>query len=192
VFYFVSSRKTSEETPAPTSASTESAPPASNLDWTGLSPNEAVAERAALNAALTLEEQNAKQRIADPQAAAPVRPPAAHSRAVAASTATSPPAPSRPATTQIRLDPKHPLKVGEEYYPDASKRAGEQGRCVVQLTVAADGSVNHETIQQSTGFPRLDAACLNAVHGQRLIPATQNGQPIEQTVSLPIEWTLSN
>src|SRR5277367_4656400 len=29
--------------------------------------------------------------------------------------------------TQIAMDPKHPLKIGEEYYPDASKRAGEEG-----------------------------------------------------------------
>src|SRR5271163_2399366 len=27
--------------------------------------------------------------------------------------------------TPARMDPKHPLKIGEEYYPDASKRANE-------------------------------------------------------------------
>ena len=35
--------------------------------------------------------------------------------------------PARP----ITMDPKHPLKIGEEYYPDASKRANEEGRCIV-------------------------------------------------------------
>ncbi len=28
--------------------------------------------------------------------------------------------------TNIRMDPKHPLKIGEDYYPDASKRANEE------------------------------------------------------------------
>ena len=62
-----------------------------------------------------------------------------------------------------RMDPKHPLKIGEEWYPDASKRANEEGRCIVQMTVAADGRItNPSRIQTSSGFPRLDEACLKA------------------------------
>lgn len=102
----------------------------------------------------------------------------------------APPPPK--AGTNIRMDPKHPLKIGEEYYPDASKRANEEGRCTVQVTVAADGHITHETIQTSSGFPRLDEACLKGVHGQRVIPATEDGKPIEKTVSIPIVWKLTN
>jgi protein TonB len=102
--------------------------------------------------------------------------------------AAPPPAPGTPP----RVDPKHPLKIGEEWYPDASKRAGEEGRCTVQMTVSADGRVTAESIQQSSGFPRLDEACLKAVHGQRMLPATEQGKPIEKTVSIPIAWKLSN
>ena len=64
--------------------------------------------------------------------------------------------------TPPRMDPKHPLQIGEECYPDASKRANEEGRCVVQMTVAADGHIASEAIQTSSGFPRLDEACLKA------------------------------
>jgi len=99
--------------------------------------------------------------------------------------------PPRPGTPP-RMDPKHPLKIGEEWYPDASKRAGEEGRCVVQMTVSADGRVSAESIQQSSGFPRLDEACLKAVHGQRMLPATEDGKPIEKTIALPISWKLTN
>src|ERR1700736_1410555 len=100
--------------------------------------------------------------------------------------APAPPAPK--ASTSIKMDPKHPLKIGEEYYPDASKRANEEGRCTVQVTVAADGRITNETIQASSGFPRLDDACLKGVHGQRVIPATEDGKPVEKTVSIPIVW----
>ena len=96
----------------------------------------------------------------------------------------------RPATP-LRQDPKHPLKIGEEWYPDASKRANEEGRCIVQVTVAADGTIKAETLQQSSGFPRLDDACLKAVHGQRMLPATEDGKPIEKTAALPIVWKLT-
>jgi periplasmic protein TonB len=99
------------------------------------------------------------------------------------------PAP-KPGTT-IKMDPKHPLHIGEEWYPDASKRAGEEGRCIVTVTVSADGRISNESIQTSSGFPRLDDACLKAVHGQRMIPATEEGKPVEKTVALPISWKLT-
>jgi len=96
------------------------------------------------------------------------------------------------ASTNIKMDPKHPLKIGEDYYPDASKRANEEGRCTVQVTVSADGKITNESIQTSSGFPRLDEACLKGVHGQRVIPATEDGKPVEKTVSIPIVWKLTN
>jgi protein TonB len=95
------------------------------------------------------------------------------------------------AGTPPRQDPKHPLHIGEEWYPDASKRANEEGRCIVQMTVSADGRVAAESLQQTSGFPRLDEACLKAVHGQRMLPATEGGKPIEKTVSIPIVWKLT-
>jgi periplasmic protein TonB len=103
----------------------------------------------------------------------------------------APPPPAPRAATGIKMDPKHPLKIGEEYYPDASKRANEEGRCIVQVTVAANGKITSETIQTSSGFPRLDEACLKGVHGQQVIPATEDGKPVEKTVAIPIVWKLT-
>ncbi len=99
-------------------------------------------------------------------------------------------APPKPGTP-IRQDPKHPLHIGEDYYPDASKRANEEGRCIVLMTVSVDGRVTNESIQTSSGFPRLDEACLKGVHGQRMLPATEEGKPVEKTVSIPIVWKLT-
>jgi protein TonB len=100
------------------------------------------------------------------------------------------PPPPKPGTS-IKPDPKHPLKIGEDYYPDASKRANEEGRCIVLMTVAVDGRITNESIQTSSGFPRLDEACLKGVHGQRMLPATEEGKPVEKTVSIPIVWKLT-
>jgi periplasmic protein TonB len=95
------------------------------------------------------------------------------------------------AATPVAIDPRHPLKIGAEYYPDGAVRANEQGKCVVQITVAVDGRVNQATIQSSTGYRRLDDACLNAVRGARMLPATQDRKPVEKTASIPIVWTLN-
>lgn len=102
------------------------------------------------------------------------------------------PAPLLGASSKVRMDPKHPLRIGEAYYPDASRRANEMGRCVVKVTVASDGRIVAAAIQSSTGFDRLDQACLNAVKGQRMLPATEDGKAIESGISLPIVWNLSD
>jgi protein TonB len=99
-------------------------------------------------------------------------------------------APARPSTSP-KMDPKHMLHIGEDYYPDASKRANEEGRCTVLMTVSVDGKITNESIQTSSGFPRLDEACLKGVHGQRMLPATEDGKPVEKTVSIPIVWKLT-
>jgi protein TonB len=101
------------------------------------------------------------------------------------------PAPVQHARTPIAMDPKHPLHIGEEYYPDASKRAGEEGRCIVTVTVTADGRITNAAIQQTSGFPRLDEACLKGVKDQRMKPATEDGKPVETTAALPIVWKLT-
>jgi periplasmic protein TonB len=92
--------------------------------------------------------------------------------------------------TRIQVDPKHPLRIGSDYYPDGSIRAGEQGKCLVQITVSVAGLVTQASIQSSTGFRRLDDACLNAVRGARMLPATEDGRPVEKTATIPIAWTL--
>ena len=101
-------------------------------------------------------------------------------------------APVQHARTPIAQDPKHPLHIGEDYYPDASKRAGEEGRCIVTITVAADGRITNAAIQQTSGFPRLDEACIKGVKDQRMKPATEDGKPVETTAALPIQWKLTN
>ncbi len=107
---------------------------------------------------------------------------------VAAPTA---PPPVQHQMTRAGPDPRHPFPNSEDYYPDASKRAGEEGRCIVELSVAVDGKVADAKIQQSSGFPRLDEACLKLVHNGRLKPATEDGKPIASNVSIPIVWKLT-
>jgi TonB family protein len=61
----------------------------------------------------------------------------------------------------------------------------------VKLTVAADGAVRDVTLTKSTGYPRLDQACLDAfIHGG-LLAATQDGKPVTTTLEIPIIWALT-
>jgi periplasmic protein TonB len=107
-----------------------------------------------------------------------------------------PPAPVVAAPVQhtiigAKMDPKHPFKIGEEYYPDASKRAGEEGRCIVLAHVAASGNILDAQIQTSSGFPRLDDACLKGVKGQKALPGMEDGKPVEGQFAFAIVWKLT-
>ena len=93
--------------------------------------------------------------------------------------------------TPPRYDNKHPFKIGEEYYPDASKRAGEEGSCVLMMKVAASGQILDATVQTSSGFPRLDDACLKGVKGQKMGPAMEDGKAVEGTFPFKITWKLT-
>jgi TonB family protein len=101
------------------------------------------------------------------------------------------PAQRMQAATGARMDPRHPLHIGPDYYPSAAIRAGQEGRCIVQVSVAADGRIISSSLQATSGFPVLDAACLSAVRGQHMLPATQGGRPVESNASLPIVWRLT-
>jgi protein TonB len=111
---------------------------------------------------------------------------------VAAPAPVAPPAPVTHTHTNPAMDPKHPFNIGEDYYPDASKRANEEGSCRVRVTVATDGRILDQQVVASSGFPRLDDACLKAVKGKRALPGTEDGKPIQTQFDFLITWKLKS
>jgi TonB family protein len=73
-----------------------------------------------------------------------------------------------------------------------SRRNHEEGTCSVHIHVEADGSVSDAHIVKSTGFQRLDAACIAGVVSEKFIPATVNGKPVAERAVQPINWKLTN
>jgi protein TonB len=123
---------------------------------------------------------------------------APETNAISVVTHTNTPPPAAPVAAPVqrvvsspKMDPKHPFKIGEEYYPDASKRAGEEGSCILLMKVAATGQILDATVQTSSGFPRLDDACLKGVKGQKMMPAMEDGKAVEGTFPFKITWKLT-
>jgi TonB family protein len=92
--------------------------------------------------------------------------------------------------TPIRQDPAHPLRVGEQYYPAESRLHHEEGGCAVRVQVDSGGAINALQLIISSGFVRLDGACLAAFVGARFLPATLNGKPVSSWANIPLEWRL--
>jgi TonB family protein len=90
----------------------------------------------------------------------------------------------------VRIDPARPLKIGPEFYPAESTKLREEGKCVVRMAVDKAGDIHDPKIITSSGFERLDAACIAAASSGHLLPAMKNGVPIDSTTDMPIVWTL--
>jgi periplasmic protein TonB len=78
-------------------------------------------------------------------------------------------------------------------YPPQSKRAGEEGLCVLTITVTDAGRVENVVLKQSSGFPRLDEAAIKHLQrqGWRFKPAMENGKAISSTLDVPVRWKIT-
>jgi protein TonB len=100
----------------------------------------------------------------------------------------------------IDLHPVEPVRVAAlpkaatvglrtEDYPEASRRAGEEGR--VSIRIGTDGAVKSCSVIASSGHSRLDAkSCQVAERRWRFSPATQNGVAVTSTQERSIVWRL--
>lgn len=75
-------------------------------------------------------------------------------------------------------------------YPSLSRRAGEQGRVLLRVHVAAAGTALEVTLHKTSGFERLDRAALETVKQWKFVPARQGDKPVDAWVIVPIQFNL--
>ncbi len=75
-------------------------------------------------------------------------------------------------------------------YPSASRRLSEEGRVMLTITVNAAGKVGAMSVNQSSGFARLDAAAECVIRRLPFDPGKRDGQPVESQATLPIVFKL--
>ena len=83
----------------------------------------------------------------------------------------------------------------DDYYPDASRRLGEEGLTVVDICVGPDGKLTEPPkVGKSSGHERLDQAAVKVaqVGSGRFKPATEEGKPVTKCTQLPIRFKLHN
>lgn len=83
------------------------------------------------------------------------------------------------------------LAAAAPVYPAWSRDHGEQGRVLVRVTVAADGTVEAVAVVQGSGYPQLDRAALDSVRRWRFRPARHHGIAQRASVNVPVRFSLS-
>lgn len=97
------------------------------------------------------------------------------------------------ASPRAYLDGLRPRLAALAIYPDESIRIGEQGVCNVRFAIRRDGKLVSGKILKSSGFPRLDAACLATLKSvSRFPPLPENVEPQLQQINavVPIYFQL--
>jgi protein TonB len=104
-----------------------------------------------------------------------------------------------PAPAPVRVTPLQAIARDfpstDSYYPDASRRLGEQGTVLVKLCIGAGGRVVGEpTVMKSSGSSRLDQAGLRYARATsgHFQPETRNGVPVTVCTALPIKFQLTD
>jgi len=115
-------------------------------------------------------------------ASAPPAPPAPPAQVVAK---VAPPAP-----VELPISDADYLQNPKPSYPGISRKLREQGKVVVDVLIAADGSAQQAKVQSSSGFDRLDAAALATVQRWRYVPGKKGGVATAMWFSVPINFVL--
>jgi TonB family protein len=94
--------------------------------------------------------------------------------------------PSAAAIEQSQLEPLQVLRTGPLVYPPIAKARGITGPAVVLVTVGKDGKPYNP--KYVSGQPIFKDAAIQAVMGYQFKPAKLNGQPIEQSTTIRLNF----
>jgi protein TonB len=84
------------------------------------------------------------------------------------------------------------LSLPEPVYPVLSRKRGEEGRVIIELEISAEGKVLKAEVANSSSYPRLDRAALEAVKKAAFSPATEYGRPVESELKVAYRFKLEN
>jgi protein TonB len=71
-----------------------------------------------------------------------------------------------------------------------SQRLGEEGRVMLRVYVAPDGTASEVQVRESSGWPRLDRAAHEAVERWKFAPAREGDRAIGAWVVVPVNFSL--
>jgi protein TonB len=153
-----------------------------------------------------------KPAVKPPEKPKPVAKPKPHPRPApepapqAAAAPAAPADPAPPATVAAPVQPVRPAPIPgtdaklstactgsiQSHYPTVARQRGWQGTVVLHLRILPSGKAEEVRVERGSGHEMLDEAAIEQVRACVLVPATQNGVPVESVRSLPISFTIAN
>ena len=97
-----------------------------------------------------------------------------------------------PALKSLMIIDAKPLKRQSPKYPKNAIIDGQEGWVIINFIVNKKGEVVSPEISDSSGFVAFENAALRAVKRWKYTPATQNGEPVEQSkINVRLDFNFS-
>ncbi|MHB8790752.1 MAG: energy transducer TonB [Desulfobulbaceae bacterium] len=77
-------------------------------------------------------------------------------------------------------------------YPALARKRGWEGRVLLAVEVAADGTAREVRVEAGSSHDLLDEAALRAVRKWRFQPGTRDGEPVAMQVLVPVHFILKD
>lgn len=81
-----------------------------------------------------------------------------------------------------------PVKQVTPKYPESARTISATGRVVIRVLVGTDGKVKTTTVLSSFGNPACEVAAVAAAKQWEFKPATKDGEPFEQRITIPFDF----
>lgn len=94
------------------------------------------------------------------------------------------------AAAGVRAKPNY-LRNPEPPYPAVARRRRQQGTVLLAVKVSAEGWATRVELKQTSGYPVLDAAALEAVPGWEFEPARLGSVKVDSEIEVPVRFQLS-
>jgi len=75
-------------------------------------------------------------------------------------------------------------------YPRLARRRGYQGTVILEVLVLRDGTPGKVQVFRSSGYRSLDKAAAKAVKKWSFAPGSENGNPVDMRVRIPVRFQL--
>lgn len=101
------------------------------------------------------------------------------------------PPPVPPPEAPAAAKPAPPPRIADARVLDSPvryPRTAEQGRVTLKVLVSRDGRVANATLEKTSGYANLDQHALQAVRGWRFAPARQDAEPVEQWLTVNVDY----
>lgn len=118
---------------------------------------------------------NAPTGVVEPPPPAPAPPAPAPPAPVAPPAPPTPPAPPAPKLVDVTQGQVQYIRAPQVTYPSISRRLGEAGKVVLSVYYSASGAPLRVTIEESSGYDRLDKAAQEAQMQSRITPIQRPG-----------------
>jgi len=143
-----------------------------------------------LSAPTTTPVTERSKTVADLIATAQTSPPPARPRPAEPTQAESPSAMQQPANLPSRASAPTCTHNPPPTYPGIALRKGWEGDVRLQALITPNGQVGAVTVEQSSGFPVLDAAAIEAVQDWRFTPDSASGDGDDRPVAIPVQFRI--